>query len=293
MNVFTIKDLEQLSGIKAHTIRIWEQRYSFLRPKRTQTNIRSYSGDELKMVLNIALLNKYGYKISSIDKMGPEELKGKVMSLSEDQAAQEQRVNDLIAYMLDMDLDAFEAVIDTYISTFGVEKAINRLIFPYLERVGILWLANHIHPAQEHLVTNIIRQKLIIGIETVVMPAGIEKMGLLFLPAGEYHELGLLFMQYLLKSKGVKVWYLGSNVTGADLAYVANVRRPDFIYTHLSTLPGHFSLEKFLTRLTGHTGTIPVIVSGHITSHYKKKTPDQVYLKKNMAEVMEWVSSAF
>jgi DNA-binding transcriptional MerR regulator len=291
MNAFTIKDLEQLSGIKAHTIRIWEQRYSFLRPKRTQTNIRSYSGDELKMVLNIALLNKYGYKISSIDKMAPEEMKGKILSLSEVQATQEQRVNDLITYMLDMNMEAFEAGIDEYISSVGIEKTINGLIFPYLERVGILWLANHIHPAQEHLVTNIIRQKLIMGIETVVAPAGIGKTALLFLPAGEYHELGLLFMQYLLKSRGIKVWYLGSNVTGSDLAYVAGIQRPDFIYTHLSTLPGHFSLEKFLTRLTSHTGTIPIVLSGRVTWHYKKKIPEQVYLKRSMAEVMEWVSS--
>ena len=291
MNAFSIKDLEQLSGIKAHTIRIWEQRYSFLRPKRTQTNIRSYSGEELKMVLNIALLNKYGHKISSIDKMAPEELQGNVISLATGEAAEEQRVNSLIGYTLDLDLGAFEAAIDQYILTTGIEKAICRIIFPYLERVGILWLASHIQPAQEHLVSNIIRQKIIIGIEAAAQVADNSKTALLFLPAGEYHELGLLFMQYLLKSKGVKVWYLGSNTATADINFLINLHRPDFIYTHLSTLPGNTSIEKFLQRLTTHTGSIPVVISGRITWQYKKKTPAQVYLKKSMDEVLEWMNS--
>lgn len=291
MNSFSIKDLEQLSGIKAHTIRIWEQRYSFLRPRRTQTNIRSYSGDELKMVLNIALLNKYGHKISAIDKMEPVEMQEKILALSTGEAAEEQCVNNLIAHTLDLDLVGFEAAIDQYITSGGIEKAICRIIFPYLERLGILWLASRIHPAQEHLVANIIRQKIIIGIETIVPPAGNSKTALLFLPAGEYHELGLLFMQYLLKTKGVTVWYLGTNAATADIAFIIKFRQPDFIYTHLSTLPAQASLEKLLQRLTTHTGTIPVVLSGRVTWQYKKKTPPHVYLKRSMQEVFEWMNT--
>src|SRR5258705_13923292 len=115
MNAFTIKDLENLSGIKAHTIRIWEQRYKFLRPRRTSTNIRYYTNDELKTVLNIALLNKYGYKISHIDKMSAEEVREKIVTLAHTEAQQERLVNDLLQYMIDLNVEQFEDVLDNFI----------------------------------------------------------------------------------------------------------------------------------------------------------------------------------
>ena len=164
MNKFTIKDLENLSGIKAHTIRIWEQRYAFLKPQRTATNIRYYSNVELKTLLNISLLNKYGYKISHINRMNNDELREKILTLSNSQAQQERIVNDLIQHMIDFNMEEFELVLDSFILSRGVEKAITFIIFPFLERIGILWLTDHINPAQEHLVTNIVRQKIIVGI---------------------------------------------------------------------------------------------------------------------------------
>jgi MerR family transcriptional regulator, light-induced transcriptional regulator len=135
MNAFTIKDLENLSGIKAHTIRIWEQRYNFLKPQRTETNIRYYSSDELKAVLNIALLNKYGYKISHIDRMRPEEIRDRIVSLGNAQAQQERMVNELIQYMIDMDINTFEDTLDSYIAARGIDKTITQVIFPFLEKI--------------------------------------------------------------------------------------------------------------------------------------------------------------
>src|SRR6187200_1854278 len=122
MNAFTIKDIENLSGIKAHTIRIWEQRYSFLNPQRTGTNIRFYTNEELKTVLNIALLNKYGYKISHIDKMKPDELRDKLFSLSHIQAQQERMINELIQFMIDLDMDKFEELLNSHITSRGIDK---------------------------------------------------------------------------------------------------------------------------------------------------------------------------
>ena len=130
MNVFTIKDLENLSGIKAHTIRIWEQRYNFLKPSRTDTNIRYYCSQELKTVLNISLLNKYGYKISHIDKMSEVELKSKLISLSDSDARQERVVNELIGHMIDLNIEGFEHVMDNYVLTHGVDRAITQIVFP-------------------------------------------------------------------------------------------------------------------------------------------------------------------
>ncbi len=291
MNSYTIKDLENLSGIKAHTIRIWEQRYNFLKPGRSDTNIRYYSNDELKKVLNIALLNKYGYKISHIDKMGEVEVKDKIMSLTQVQAQQERIVNDLIQCMVDLNIERLEDILDDYIRARGIEKTITQIIFPYMEKIGILWLTNHINPAQEHLVTNIIRQKLIVGIEGISTSLKINKTVLLFLPAGEYHELGMLFMYYLLKSRGVTVIYLGANVPLNDVEYVVNLKKPDYLYSHLTSVGHNFNFDKFVTNITKKFHGTPIIISGMLTNNYEKKIPAHINFKKSFSEVMEFVSA--
>ena len=220
MNAFTIKDLENLSGIKAHTIRIWEQRYGFLKPQRTATNIRYYSSEELKTILNVALLNKYGFKVSHIDKMQPQEIREKILSLSDVVAMQERFVNDLMQAMVDLDMDLFEKTLANYINAKGIERTITQIIFPFLEKIGILWLTGHIIPAQEHLVSNIIRQKIIVAIDKAESPLVADKTALLFLPEAEHHELGLLFLNFILKSRGIKTIYLGANVPLKDIDFI-------------------------------------------------------------------------
>ncbi|HMO61344.1 MAG TPA: MerR family transcriptional regulator [Ferruginibacter sp.] len=291
MNVFTIKDLENLSGIKAHTIRIWEQRYQFLKPSRTDTNIRYYSNDELKKVLNIALLNKYGFKISHIDKMGEAEVNDKILSLTQMQAQQERIVNDLIKCMVDLDMENFEEILDKYILSRGIERSITQIIFPFLEKIGVLWLTNHINPAQEHLVSNIVRQKLIVGIEGASSSLSINKSVLLFLPEGEYHEMGLLFIYYLLKSRGVPVIYLGANIPLQDVEYVAKLKKPAYLYTHLTCCGQNFNLDKFINGITKKFPTTPIVLSGRLSQAYEKKIPAQINFKKSYQEVVEFIAS--
>lgn len=290
MDSFTIKDLENLSGIKAHTLRIWEQRYHFLNPSRTDTNIRYYSNDDLKCILNIALLNKYGFKISHIDKMNQAEIKEKILALNQGQAQQDRIVNELIQHMIDLDMEAFEHTIDNYILARGIEKTITQIIFPFMDRIGILWLTNHINPAQEHLVTNIIRQKLIVGIEGVSTPLKINKSVLMFLPEAEHHEVGLLFMYYILKSRGATVIYLGANVPLIDVAYVAKLKKPDYLYTHLTTVGQNFNFDRFIQQVARQFPTTPVIISGQLTRSYEKKIHPPVYFKRTFSEAMEFVS---
>jgi len=291
MNDFTIRDLENLSGIKAHTIRIWEQRYSFLKPQRSKTNIRFYCNEELKTILNIALLNKYGYKISQIDKMSPTEVREKIITLSQAEAYQERLINELLHHMVDLDMESFEEVLDAYIRSRGIDKAISYLVFPFLDKIGILWMTNHINVAQEHLVSNVIRQKLIVGIESVVSHLSVEKTVLLFLPEGEHHELGLLYTYYLLKSRGIKVLYLGSNVPLKDLEFVATSKKPDYLYTHLTCLPGRFSFDKFLTYMQQRLYEFPLVISGQLAQLYYKKPPVNVHLKRSVSEMLEYVTS--
>ena len=291
MESFTIKDLENLSGIKAHTLRIWEQRYNFLKPGRSFTNIRYYGNDELKKVLNIALLNKYGYKISHIDKMNEAEIAERILSLSQMEAQQERIVNELIKQMIDLDMEGFENTLDRFIMARGIERAITQVIFPFMEKIGVLWLTNHINPAQEHLVTNLIRQKLIVGIDGASSSIRVNKSVLLFLPEGEYHEISLLFMYYILKSRGIQVIYLGANVPLTDIAYVAGLKKPDYLFTHLTSVSQHFNFDRFLTNMRLKFGNTPLIISGKLTLSYEKKIQPPVFLKKSYAEVMQFVTN--
>lgn len=291
MDSFTIKDLENISGIKAHTIRIWEQRYQFLKPKRTETNIRFYSNEELKKLLRISLLNKYGFKISLLDKMNEGELENKIHSLTQLEAQQERIVNELVECMIEVDLDRLEGILEGYIQSKGIERTITQIIFPFMEKIGILWVTNHINPAQEHLVTNIIRQKLIVGIDSVVKEIKINKTVLLFLPEGEFHELGVLFVSYLLKCKGVSTIYLGANVPLRDVEYLVNLKKPTYIYSHLSSVGHSFNFDKFILAITKKFEGTPIILSGLLTNTYEKKIPSQINFKKTLAEVMEFIAT--
>lgn len=291
MNAFTIKDLENLSGIKAHTIRIWEQRYHFLKPQRTTTNIRYYTNDELKTILNIALLNKYGFKISHIDRMDPIEIRERILSLGDTKAVQERIVNDMVQEMVDLNVESFEKILTDYIVKKGIERTVIQIIFPFLEKIGILWLTGHINPAQEHLVTNVIRQKLVVAIETTSTHLQSDKTVLLFLPEGEHHELGLLFLYYMIKSRGIKTIYLGANVPLKDVAYLSRIKKPDFLFTHITATSSNFNFERFITGVSTQINDIQTVISGQLTQTYSKPLPGCIAFKKSLKEVMEYISA--
>lgn len=293
MDFFTIKDLENLSGIKAHTIRIWEQRYNLLCPRRTDTNIRYYDNDELKRLLNIALLNKYGFKISQINKLNAEQIREKILSLNHSSAQREWHTTQLIDAMVDVDMARFEGLIDNYIREKGVERAITNIIFPFLERIGLLWLTNHINPAQEHLVSNIIRHKLIMGIESVYAKKSIDACVLLFLPENEFHELGLLFINYLLRSRGFDTLYLGASVPLKDAEYVYKKKNIDHIYIHLTAVCNNFNLQSYIRQLIATFGNASVIISGSPACQLKndhKHIPENIHLIQSFREAVAFIN---
>jgi methanogenic corrinoid protein MtbC1 len=286
MNAFTIRDLENLSGIKAHTIRIWELRYSFLKPKRSTTNIRYYDSDELKKLLNVALLNRYGYKISHISKMDQGTLNDKILALSSMEAQQERMINELLHGMIDLETEEFEVILDGFINQNGIDETIQKLIFPFMQRIGILWLTDHVRIAQEHLVSNVIRQKLIMGIENSRKNLTTDRRVLLFLPDNEYHELGILYVYYLLRTRGLKVIYLGADVPISEIEYVCKTKNPDHIFTHLTSLPPRFNLENYMNNLQKALNGCKIVMSGRVIQQYNKKVPDNISLKKSLEEVM-------
>jgi DNA-binding transcriptional MerR regulator len=291
MSSYTIKDLEKISGIKAHTIRIWEQRYQFLQPQRTETNIRTYSSDELKTILNVSLLNKYGFKISHIDKMSAEQMEDKILSLNQIDAQKERVVNALIKEMVSLNMANFERQMDTYIGQKGIEKTIIEIIFPFMERVGILWITNHINPAQEHLATNVIRQKIILGIEKLPPVLNYSKRIVLFMPEGEYHEIGLLYVHFLLKQRGFYVDYLGTNVPMIDLKYLSEFHKVDYLYCHLTSPAKNFKIHKFFDQLSEVSKIIPIVISGQLAQAYKGQIAGNIQLKRTLAETISFLES--
>ena len=286
---FSIKELESLSGIKAHTIRIWEQRYGFLKPSRTQTNIRTYTNEELKTLLTVALLNKFGYKISRIDEMLPVHRDQAVMQLPQQEAYTENLVNVLLGHMIDIKNNEFEEVLNGFIREYGTERTITTIIFHFLEKIGILWQTNHIIPVQEHIVSNIIRQKLVGAIDDLPLLKKESPLFLLLLPEGEHHEMGLLFVYYLLKKNNIPVLYLGCNVPVKDVKYLFKVKSPHYLYLHLTSFPAGQSLTKYLTQLAAESSEVTVLVSGRLANAQSQDSIPKVKFFHSIKEVTEFI----
>jgi DNA-binding transcriptional MerR regulator len=288
---FTIKELESLSGIKAHTIRIWEQRYNFLKPDRTATNIRTYSNEELKTLLTVALLNKYGYKISRIDEMQSEQRSAAVLNIGHDEAQTEYLINDLIGCMVDLRATEFEERLNRVIVKTGIIETIHTIIFPFLEKIGLLWQTNKLFPAQEHIVSNIVRQKLVSAIDCLPHSDAKEPLFLLFLPENEHHELGLLFVYFLLKRKRIPVLYLGANVPLKDVQYIVHLKKPAALYIHLTSMTKPLQLQKFFTTLSDKAINSNIYISGRAVQVLQNKLSPNLKLLQSMQEVSSYISS--
>ena len=174
--------MERLSGIKAHTLRIWEKRYNLFEPSRTATNIRNYSDNDLRKLLSVRLLSNDGVKISKIVSMEKEEINKRVLAIEDKQIINQKRIDDLVFPMFNYDEDRFDELFDSYVKDLGLEKTFEQIIYPFLEKVGVLWLCDEINPAQEHFMTHLIRSKLIVAIDQLPNPNEDSKRAVLFLP---------------------------------------------------------------------------------------------------------------
>jgi MerR family transcriptional regulator, light-induced transcriptional regulator len=262
MGQYSIKELEQLSGIKAHTIRIWEKRHKIIEPSRTATNIRYYSDLDLKKIINVSLLNTYGIKISKIADMSLDDVNKKVLEISELQNDKGVHIDQMVIAMIDMEEELFEKILNNLILRFGFEKTITEIIYPFLEKIGILWQTQNITPAHEHFISNLIRQKIVVAIDGLPIPPKNSQKILLFLPEGEMHELGLLFYHFLIRKSGYRTYYLGQNVPHEDLISVYKVHQPDFMLTSI-TSNLTISIEKYLEQLANDFGQTKILASGY------------------------------
>lgn len=263
MSTYSIKDIEQLSGIKAHTIRIWEQRYNFLKPKRTDTNIRFYDDHDLKLILNISLLKDHGHKISKISKMAYADLSKEVQKITDKRSDQSEQIQALTLAMLDLDEERFEKIVSTNILRSGFEKTILSVISPFFTRIGVLWQTGAITPAHEHFISNLIRQKIIVAIDGQLgANTATHETFMLFLPEGELHEITLLFSSYIIKSKSHKVIYLGQNLPFSDLKEVYSVHNPRYLVSVFTSYPQSDKVQQYIYKLSDSFKESIILLSG-------------------------------
>lgn len=264
MAIYSIKDLEKLCGIKAHTIRIWEQRYSIVTPMRTKTNIRYYNDSDLKILLNVTLLNKNGFKISKIAKMSREELAEKVAAISEVNFEYNTQLDALTISMIEMDEYKFDRILSTNIQQIGFERTVLELIYPFLDKLSVLWLTGSVSPIQENFMSYLIRQKIISAIDNEPFSTGKNvKKFIIYLPEGENQELSLLLMHYLLKARRNQVIYLGQNVSIQDLKDTCNIHNPDYIFTMITETYASQPVQTYVDKLAKNFPKCQLLLSGY------------------------------
>lgn len=291
MSIYSIRDLEQLSGIKAHTLRIWEQRYDILKPERTDTNIRTYDDKDLKLVLNIALLKDHGYKISEISKMEADDMSKEVMAISNKQLNYPDQIHALTISMLDLDEERFEKIVSTNTLQFGFENMMINIIYPFLSRIGTLWITGSIGPAQEHFISNLIRQKLIVAIDGQLpsLRLGAKKY-LMYLPEGEMHEISLLFGNYIARSRQNKVIYLGQSLPFSELVFACALHKPDYIFSVITTVPGQDEIQRYVYKLAKELPDIKILLTGYQVVGQDIDCPDNVEVITQILQLMEIAS---
>ena len=213
-NIFSIKDLENLSGIKAHTIRIWEKRYNVLEPMRTETNIRTYNLSNLQKLLNITLLHNHGYKISRISQLSPERIPQLANEIISEKSVKHHAISSFKMAMMNFDHAAFFNTYNNLLSEKSFKEVFYDVFIPLIQELGYLWQSDTITPAHEHFITYLIKQKLLTNTEKIQIkpPTKTDRIFVLYLPMNEIHELGLMYLNYEILSLGYKTIYLGESV---------------------------------------------------------------------------------
>lgn len=267
MGQYSIKELEKLSGIKAHTIRIWEKRHKLIQPARTSTNIRFYSDDDLKKIINVSMLNNNGIKISRIAHMTADEMNAKILEISQIRNDAAVHIDQLVLAMIDMEEEMFEKILNTLILRYGFEKSVTEIVYPFLEKIGILWQTQNITPAHEHFISNLIRQKIIVAIDALPIPPKGSTSMLLFLPEGEMHEMGLLFYHYLVRKAGYRTYYFGQSLPHSDLKKVFDVHKPNLMLTSIISSTG--PIDQYFQKLSRDFPDVTIFASGLQTRRYK------------------------
>ena len=246
---FSIKDLEHLSGIKAHTIRIWEKRYDILDPERTDTNIRTYNGENLQKLLNIAFLNGHGYKISRISKMHEEEINDLVRRISATSSEENRAKNSFKLAMMNFDDRLFQRTYNKLREKRNFREVFHDVFLPLLDEIGLLWQTDTIKPIHEHYIVELIKQKIYLNIaelKSEVPDSHDEKLYVLFLPDNEIHDVGILYLNYELLNAGKNAIYLGPSLPLDNMDYLMKLHDNLIFVSYLTISPVNTNIQEFI-----------------------------------------------
>lgn len=294
MNSYSIKDLEHLSGIKAHTLRIWEQRYGILNPCRTETNIRIYGDKELKLVLNIATLqDKGGFKISEIAKMSDDDIFNQILFLSQGALDYPEQIQALSIAMLDLDESRFQQLTQSIVKKHGFESYMLDIIHPFMRRLGTLWLSNSIGPAKEHFISHLIRQKVIAAIDAQDLNLKPQaKKFLLYLPEGELHEIGILFANYILRARNHSIIYLGQSLPYEDLLIAYEAYQPDYIFSVFTSEPNTELIDDYLRNMSKDLPKSKILLTGYQVLQPTCQVPANIHLLMDFQSLIDLANNA-
>jgi len=248
---FSIKDLEHLSGIKAHTIRIWEKRYNLLEPDRTNTNIRYYDLENLMKLLNVTYLYNHGYKISKIACLKSKEIKNIIEESGLHDSKEVFALSELKSAMLHFDPQLFQSTFENLEKQYNFRQIFFHVFLPLLNDIGLLWQTGTIDPSHERFISELIKQKIIVQIENKfsTQPTKTEKLFVLFLPLDEIHEIGLLYVNYELLNKGYKTIFLGNNIPTKNLQHLLNHHDNIVFVSYLTVQPENENITTFIQEL--------------------------------------------
>ena len=262
MQNFSIRNIELLTGIKAHTLRIWEQRYDFFKAPRKESNQRFYSNEDLQKLLCISFLYHNGWKISRIAALSDEEIKDEVNRTELGDSNFQSYLQKLLQAAIDFNEASFLSTLNQLTSTIGFEKTVEEVCYPYLQRVGLLWDTNRVIPAQEHFSSDIIQNRLISETEKFSEKQKEAPELILFCPENEHHELPLLYLNYLLRKNGWRVLYLGKDIKLEDLKEANQIPGIKYLYLHLITNFTGFHIDDYFETLRKSFPDKTILASG-------------------------------
>ena len=270
---------------------MWESRYGIIQPRRTKTNIRYYQDEDLKFLLNIALLNKNGIKISKIAKMSKGEISEKVAAISEINFEYGTQLDALTISMIEMVEHKFDRIFSTNIQLLGFERTMLEIIYPFLDKLSVLWLTGSINPVQENFMSYLIRQKIIVAIDNEPLPADKDAIKfLIYLPEGEKQELSMLFMHYLLKSRKTHVINIGQDITTADLKDACNIHHPAYIFTMITETFAKEPVQRYIDNLSTTFPGSQLLLSGYQVVAQEVKPPENVTILRSLDQTIHFLN---
>jgi len=292
MVVYSIKDMESISGVKAHTIRIWEKRYGIIKPRRTESNIRYYTDEDLRHLLNVCILNKKGHRISKIAEMSREEIRQQVNSYSNINIGVDDKVDALMIFILELDSYNFSLILDQNIEQQGLEQTMVELIYPLMDKISMAWLAGSFSGVHESFVTQIIKSKIQACIEALPDKVDNSPKYMIYLAEGEKEELSLLYLHYMLKKRECKVINLGLEVSLRDVILGCNTAKPDFVFTIINREVPRQTLQNYIDQIGSNLQNSQLLLTGYQTVSQIIEWPESVTILKDLKSAVDFIQQS-